>query len=717
VIQEFADIFNNMLSKLNRRFIWIAGVFVSLIILFSVLVALLPTITKWYATSWLEEQGVTASIEDISIKIFDGQVRIKAFQAVGPEKHKINLGELFIHVNLKDLLENKVTIEKIEFSDFYVDIYQQLGMPIKVSGILFGKPADTETKESKIQDESAAWDIVLKDIDFKNVKTCVQLHNQQGERMYDDCLTLSNFAWDGQASYLQTAKAKDEAAQLGVMLSFELNNLRLHDNTDKSDIINIGALRINDLAIEGVDAITIESVGLDNYAVLQRAEDAGKDSENNTHVASAEHMTLSKIGINNLNEFVISDVNIDGLHTYLFRQKNGDFEPINKINQLLFPEVAFEKTDPVQAETQTTSFFRIDKLTIAGNSAVTAIDDGIKTGFAGTAHDIKVQLLEMDSSKPANPSPVEFSFVVGEYGKVDLAGEIALFSKRPTGKLKGTIRAVNAADFSAYLNGTLQHRIKSGNVDVDIDLAVEQGKLDSQLGFVFHKFYLEQLSEQESRQYEEKLGMPLSTALNLLREKDDSIRLKLPVTGDIENPEFSLNDVIRKVMADAITSTIISYYTPFGLATTLVKAGFDLATALRFDPVLFEPTETAVADNGKEQLEKLVTLLTERPNIKLLMCGIATQDDRLKLFPVNESSAKSTQAVKSTDEEELSDLKAVLPELSGPELEKINALAKQRGESVRDYLMKEKGIDPGRMILCAPSYAGDQGKPRITLSL
>lgn len=706
-----------MLSKLSRRFIWAAGIVAGLIVLFGVFIALLPPITKWYATSWLEEQGVSASIKDVTIKIFDGQVSIKAFQVVGPEKHKINLGELFVQVHLQDLLENKVTIEKIEFSDFYVDIYQQLGQPIKVGGMLFGKPSDTETKDVKQQDESAAWDVVLQDIDFNNFKACVQLHNQQGKRMYNDCLTLDNFAWDGQASYLQTTQAKDKAGQLGVKLSFALKNLRLHDNTDASDIINIGALHVNDLSIEGVDNIAIESVRLDDYAVLQRAEEDGKK---NAHVAGAEQITLSNVSINRLNEFLISDVNIDGLHIYLFRQKNGDFEPINKINQLLLPEVAFEKTEPEQtepAEVQTSSSFRINKLAIAGNSTVTVVDDGIQPGYAGTVHDIKVQLLKMDTSNPTNSSPVEFSFVVGEHGKVDLAGEVVLFSKRPTAKLKGTIRALNVADFSAYLNSTLQHRIKSGNVDTDIDLAIEQGKLDSQLSFVFHKFYLERLSERESRQYEEKLGMPLSTALNLLREKDDSIRLKLPVKGDIENPEFSLNDVIRKVMTDAITSTIISYYTPFGLAATLAKAGFDLATALRFDPVLFEPTNTVVTDAGKQQLEKLVTLLTERPNIKLLLCGIATQDDRLKLFPVIGLPAKTTQDAKSSDEGGLPDVKAVLPELSDRELAQINDLAKRRGENVRDYLIKEKAIDPGRMILCAPSFANDQGKPRVTLSL
>jgi len=713
-----------MLSKLNRRLIWTAGILAGLTILFVVLITLLPAMTKWYATSWLEERGVSASIEDINIKMLDGQIRIKAFHAVGSEKHKIDLGEIFVQVHLRDLLENKVTIEKIEFSDFYVDAYQQLGKPIKVGGILFGEPDATEAADAKKQEESAAWEVLVKDVDFKNFKACIQLHNQQGKPLYNDCLTLGDFAWDGHSSYLLDTKENDKPGKLGAKLSFVLKNLRLYDNTDDSEVVNIGALHIKGLAIDGIDDIKIKSVKLDDYAVLQRAK---KDAKRDTHVAKVEHITLTKLSINDLNKLLISDVNIDGLRTYLFRQKNGNFEPIDKVNQLLFPETALEKTrseqpmsedqvQPEQAATQVKPAFKVDRLTITGNSVVTVKDNGVTPRYAGAARDIKVQLKNIDSSNPAKLSQLDFSFIVGKHGKVNFGGDIALFAKRPTGKLKGTIRAVNAAEFSTYLNSTVQHRIKSGHVDADIELAVELGKLDSQFNFVFHKLYVEELSEEKSKQYKDKLGVPLSTALSLLREKDDSIHLKLPVTGDIENPDFSLNYTIQKVMADAIKSAVIKYYTPFGLVTVATVA-FDLATALRFEPVLFEPTKTDINISEKQRLEKLVTLLNERPNIKLVVCGHASLDDRFKLFPVDEELEKQVRDIAPDDEENTVDINTLLPELSDKEVAKLNGIAKLRGENVRDHLAKEKEIDPSRMIMCNPKYENDQDKPRVALSL
>lgn len=708
-----------MQNKLKRRITWTTSILLSIVILLVVLIFSLPTLTKWYATNWLEAQGVSASIEDISLKLLDGQIRVKALRAIGPKKHKIELGEIIVQLHLRDLLDNKVTIEKIEFSDFYVDIFQQLGNSIEIGDISFGKSGTLDTKEDKQHKESAAWEFVLKDIDFKNFESCVKVHNQQGNPLYNNCLTLDEFTLDGQSSFILDTRANDEPGKLGANISLVLKNLRLHGFTDASEIVSVGILHLKDLNVDGFDSIKIGSLKLDDYAILQRAK---KGTNGDTHVANIEHITLTTININKLNEFIISQVDIDGLQTYLFRNQQGDFEPIYKVRQLLFPETMQENdkldhTDIKKRKDKQKPVFKINNLTIVGDSKVTAKDEGIKPHFLGTARDIKVQMSQIDSSAPGKPSPVKFSFVVGDHGKVNFDGNIALFAERPTGKLKGTIRAVNAADFSAYLNGTLQHRIKSGHVDADIDLVVVQGKLDSKFNFKFHKLYLEELNEEKSKQYIEALGVPLTVALNLLREKDDSIKLNLPVTGDIESPDFSLNDTIQKVMVDAIKTAVIDHFIPFGLVITVATTAFDLATALRLDPVYFEPIKTNLDEEDKQHLEKLITMLTERPNINLVVCGHTTLDDRFKLFPVEETVVEQIQNIDPHDEELDVDINSLLPKLSDKELTKLNEIAKQRGETVRNYLSKEKGIDATRMIMCNPKYENDQSKPRVVISL
>jgi len=359
---------------------------------------------------------------------------------------------------------------------------------------------------------------------------------------------------------------------------------------------------------------------------------------------------------------------------------------------------------------------KIDKLSIVGNSKIIAKDDGIKPHYAGTVANIKMELTDIDSSSPAQESPIKLSFIIGRQGSFDFAGKVKIFAKKPTLTLKGKIRAINAADFSAYLNTAIQHRVKSGQIDSDIDLKIEQGNLNSKLDLTLHKLYIEQLSAEESKLYKEKLGVPLSVALNLLRERDDSIHLSLPITGDVKNPDFSLNEIIQKVLTDQITSTVISYYTPFGLVT-LLNAAFNLATALSFDPLYFETINAELSNEHKNQLESLVTMLTERPKIKLVVCGHSTLEDRYKLFPIDEKLRNRIDNIGVNDSGEVISIESLLPNLTKDELSKLNILAIQRGENVRDYLTKNKSIDSTRIIMCNPKYGNEEGKPHVSISL
>ena len=113
-----------MQIKSNGYLRWTVGILASLIVLSIITILLLPTISKWYASRWLEERGSTVSFKDLTINLFDGQFHIKGFSSIGPDKHKIQLGDVLLQVHLRDLIKNQVTIEKFEFSDFYIDIFQ-----------------------------------------------------------------------------------------------------------------------------------------------------------------------------------------------------------------------------------------------------------------------------------------------------------------------------------------------------------------------------------------------------------------------------------------------------------------------------------------------------------------------------------------------------------------------------------------------------------------
>ena len=147
---------------------------------------------------------------------------------------------------------------------------------------------------------------------------------------------------------------------------------------------------------------------------------------------------------------------------------------------------------------------------------------------------------------------------------------------------------------------------------------------------------------------------------------------------------------------------MLQYYTPFGLllaADTL----FDLATALRFDPVVFEPGQQIITSSERGELDKLSTLLTERPGVHLTLCGISNRADAGELYPDVLKVAEKSETRKMV--------------LNDVQTKALLQLAERRGHAVKDYLVGQKKIDAGRLIVCEPEYQEDADRAVVEISI
>jgi hypothetical protein len=274
--------------------------------------------------------------------------------------------------------------------------------------------------------------------------------------------------------------------------------------------------------------------------------------------------------------------------------------------------------------------------------------------------------------------------------------------------LKQNIRNVDLAKLNVYGKTYIGHRIQGGHLNLEQKLVINQGILDTESKLELQKFEIESLQGAEADKYKSSLGIPLSTALSLLRNKDGSITLTIPVTGDIEAPDFSLNDVIAKVTSKAIKEAIISYYTPFGLVK-LLGGAIDLATGLSFEPVVFAPGASELDQQAHAQLDKLAKLMQERPQIHLAFCGYPTRSDALSLYPADELGIRNSQTE--------SPLK-----LTDKQASELLAIFSARMDNIKKYLVKQLEAEPGRLILCSEPQnqkwrEGIEEQPAITITL
>ena len=174
----------------------------------------------------------------------------------------------------------------------------------------------------------------------------------------------------------------------------------------------------------------------------------------------------------------------------------------------------------------------------------------------------------------------------------------------------------------------------------------------------------------------------------LLKDKKDRIKLDIPITGDINNPDFDATDAIIKATAKATSVTLITFFTPYGLAYAGGNVLFDIATSINFDPLIFEPGSSKLTDAQNEQLTKMIELLVERPGVHLTLCASTNLNDREKI---------STEII---------DPKKIKPP-SAERLQKLNQLGNERQENVKNHLVSVGKIAHDRLILCEPEHHDD----------
>ncbi|MEO7116313.1 MAG: DUF748 domain-containing protein, partial [Caldimonas sp.] len=289
--------------------------------------------------------------------------------------------------------------------------------------------------------------------------------------------------------------------------------------------------------------------------------------------------------------------------------------------------------------------------------------------------------------------------------------------------------------------------IERGKMSVDLAYLV---KPDGQLTAT-NKIVLNQLAFGDKVEGS-TASLPVKLAVALLADRHGVIDLDLPLSGSINDPQFSLGGLIWKVVTNLVVKAVTA---PFSLlASAFGGGGSELST------IEFAPGTSALTPEAKETLDKVAKGLADRPSINLTVTGESRLDvekdawkqERLRQIVRAEKrrqsvagGAKADAAVVVSDAEYPELLKEVYKradmvkpknviglakDIPTPDMEALllanivvaddamQRLAVRRGVAVRDYLAS-KDIAIDRLFLGAPKVASGAAswKPRADLRL
>lgn len=275
------------------------------------------------------------------------------------------------------------------------------------------------------------------------------------------------------------------------------------------------------------------------------------------------------------------------------------------------------------------------------------------------------------SATPAGPQPivnfgpislingnVKFSdrFIKPNYSAdlSELTGKLGAFSSVATPTADGTVAAPNMADLelrgkaegtaSLEILGKLNPLAKPLALDItgkvrDLELpplspyavrysgyGIERGKLSVDVNYVVlpdgrltasNKLVLNQLSFGDKVEGS-TASLPVKLAVALLADRNGVINLDLPISGSLNDPQFSLGPVIVKVILNVIVKAIAA---PFSLLAHALSGGGE-----ELSMVGFPAGSAQLSTEAKSGLDKVAKALVDRPALKLTVVGTSSLD-------------------------------------------------------------------------------------------
>ena len=208
------------------------------------------------------------------------------------------------------------------------------------------------------------------------------------------------------------------------------------------------------------------------------------------------------------------------------------------------------------------------------------------------------------------PAVLKLQGQVNQYGSAQITGTASLFEPTHATDVSLEFSNLELARVSPYSAQFAGRKIDKGKLDLDLQYTVKQGKLNAKNDIVLSDLQLGDKIDNPTA-----TSLPLGLAVALLKDSKGVIDIKLPITGNLKDPEFKIGPVIWKTFAQLITRVATS---PFRLLANLIGIDSDELGQFQFRPGL-----AALTPPELEKVVQLQEALQQRPNLVVEISGRA----------------------------------------------------------------------------------------------
>ncbi|PIF78472.1 uncharacterized protein DUF748 [Variovorax sp. 54] len=388
------------------------------------------------------------------------------------------------------------------------------------------------------------------------------------------------------------------------------------------------------------------------------------------------------------------------------------------------------------------------------NGKIDFTDLFVKPNYSADLSELTGKLSSFSSNPPNGQggrpalADLELRGKAQQTAALEITGKLNPLAKPLELDITAKMRDLDLAPLSPYSVRYAGHGIERGKMSMDVNYKIAP---DGQLTAT-NKLVLNQLKFGD-----EVAGapnsLPVRLAVTLLADRNGVIDVDLPLSGSLNDPQFSIGPLIFKAVVNLIVKAVTA---PFSLLTGGLGGGGSGDSSA----ITFESGSSALSTGAKESLDKVVKALTDRPTLQMTVVGTSSlekerdayQRQRLRQLtqaekrrvavrgggtgtevpPVTDAEYPEllTAVYKRSDITKPRNMVGLAKDLPVKEMENLllasvpvdeesmRQLAVERGAVVRDYLLAQK-LPSERLFLGAvrTTASGADWKPGAELSL
>jgi hypothetical protein len=261
---------------------------------------------------------------------------------------------------------------------------------------------------------------------------------------------------------------------------------------------------------------------------------------------------------------------------------------------------------PVDTTTESSFPYEIGEMRFS-DAVIDFSDESLLLPFRTTIDSAAATIRDV-ASFGGTPGSLELEGKVDRDGLARASGTLHVSEPYAATDVRAEFRNLDLSHFTPYSATFAGYSIRSGRLDVDVHYKVLEKALDAD-----HHIVAKDLQLGDKVEGGESPGFLVKLAVSLLKDKEGRITLDIPVTGTVDDPQFSYKGIVWQAMKQVLGKIATA---PFRFLGKLFGGGGDDAELVDFDP-----GRSDVIPPEREKMDSLAAELARKPDLLLKIEG------------------------------------------------------------------------------------------------